>query len=361
MTGIVTASWIPLIIAGSDMRATPPSRRMSAGTRSSAITAQAPACSAIRACSGVTTSMITPPLSISARPVLTLQVALSAIGPDITWTGSAPPVGGEDEGPSPAACEDEEPSSATGPAGRALPSTSVCTRGCGLCAPLRPARRGRGQAPGRAPSAPCWSGRRKGCWRSSRGSARRARRPPTVDASEIARVRARRCSASFIARSSSGWARPEERTMTRVSSSIRPSRCSDSPPVLATISARMSSRLSSVAQVAGEEGHLVDADDHDALRFGERRDGAVDLLAGEVARGFLEVRVVGAERALQLGVVEGEERRAACRRRCRLRWRCGTPRSRPAAARDSPRSRGPGRSAPPSMTRCSLSGPAPRR
>ena len=37
--------------AGSLMRATPPSRRMSAGTRSSAITAAAPASSAIFACS----------------------------------------------------------------------------------------------------------------------------------------------------------------------------------------------------------------------------------------------------------------------------------------------------------------------
>ena len=77
ITGIVTASWIPWIIAGSDMRATPPSRRMSAGTRSSAITAAAPASSAILACSGVTTSMITPPLSISARPALTVKVASS--------------------------------------------------------------------------------------------------------------------------------------------------------------------------------------------------------------------------------------------------------------------------------------------
>src|SRR5215210_6778211 len=51
ITGIVTASWIPEITSGSDMRATPPSRRMSAGTRSSAITAQAPASSAILACS----------------------------------------------------------------------------------------------------------------------------------------------------------------------------------------------------------------------------------------------------------------------------------------------------------------------
>ena len=56
------------------MRATPPSLRMSAGTRSSAITATAPASSAIFACSAVVTSMITPPLSISARPVLRVSV-----------------------------------------------------------------------------------------------------------------------------------------------------------------------------------------------------------------------------------------------------------------------------------------------
>ena len=42
MTGIVTASWISLITRGLAMRATPPSARMSAGTRSSAITATAP-------------------------------------------------------------------------------------------------------------------------------------------------------------------------------------------------------------------------------------------------------------------------------------------------------------------------------
>src|SRR5687767_11142926 len=72
-----TASLMPSIMVGSLMRATPPSRRMSAGTRSSAITAAAPASSAIFACSGVTTSMITPPLSISARPALTLKVPVS--------------------------------------------------------------------------------------------------------------------------------------------------------------------------------------------------------------------------------------------------------------------------------------------
>src|SRR4051794_30622262 len=79
MTGMVTASWMPLIISGSLMRATPPSRRMSAGTRSSAMTAEAPASSAILACSASTTSMITPPLSCSARPVLTRNVASSRI------------------------------------------------------------------------------------------------------------------------------------------------------------------------------------------------------------------------------------------------------------------------------------------
>lgn len=50
MTGIVTVSMISLIILGSLIRATPPCTLMSAGTRSSAMTAEAPASSAIRAC-----------------------------------------------------------------------------------------------------------------------------------------------------------------------------------------------------------------------------------------------------------------------------------------------------------------------
>ena len=60
--------------SGSLMRATPPWARMSAGTRSSAMTATAPASSAILAWSAVTTSMMTPPLSISASPRLTRLV-----------------------------------------------------------------------------------------------------------------------------------------------------------------------------------------------------------------------------------------------------------------------------------------------
>ena len=47
---------VPLVV--------PDAARISAGIRSSAITAHAPAASAIFACSGVVTSIITPPLSI---------------------------------------------------------------------------------------------------------------------------------------------------------------------------------------------------------------------------------------------------------------------------------------------------------
>src|SRR5690349_22084018 len=84
ITGMVTAALMPSISAGSLMRATPPSRRMSAGTRSSAMTETAPAFSAIAACSALTTSMMTPPRNISARPRFTRAVPVlrsSAIGP----------------------------------------------------------------------------------------------------------------------------------------------------------------------------------------------------------------------------------------------------------------------------------------
>ena len=65
---------------------------MSAGTRSRAMTATAPASSAILACSAVTTSMMTPPLSISAMPRLTRVVP---VGPWRRWSaaGVLPEVG----------------------------------------------------------------------------------------------------------------------------------------------------------------------------------------------------------------------------------------------------------------------------
>src|SRR5881227_3021661 len=90
ITGMETASMIPSIMSGSLIRETPPWARMSAGTRSSAITATAPASSAIFACSAVTTSMITPPLSISAMPRLTRAVPVTGIS---DTTGSYPRAG----------------------------------------------------------------------------------------------------------------------------------------------------------------------------------------------------------------------------------------------------------------------------
>src|SRR5579863_4576209 len=69
ITGIDTVAMISRIFLGEAMRATPPSARICAGTRSSAMTATAPAFSAIEACSAFVTSIITPPFSISARPV----------------------------------------------------------------------------------------------------------------------------------------------------------------------------------------------------------------------------------------------------------------------------------------------------
>src|SRR5215469_4586475 len=81
MTGTETAAMIFSIMSGSLIRATPPSARISAGTRSSAITATAPASSAIFAWSAVTTSMITPPLSMSAMPRLTRAVPVAAAEP----------------------------------------------------------------------------------------------------------------------------------------------------------------------------------------------------------------------------------------------------------------------------------------
>jgi hypothetical protein len=75
MTGMVDGGHDLLDELGDAMRATPPSARIMAGTRSSAMTATAPASSAMRACATFMTSMMTPPLSISARPVLSRSPA----------------------------------------------------------------------------------------------------------------------------------------------------------------------------------------------------------------------------------------------------------------------------------------------
>src|SRR5271170_2763009 len=84
ITGILTCCMISRIF---EMRATPPSLRISDGTRSSAITAVAPAFSAITACSALVTSMITPPFSISARPTLRRKVSSMYIGSSLVGIG----------------------------------------------------------------------------------------------------------------------------------------------------------------------------------------------------------------------------------------------------------------------------------
>ena len=76
ITGMLTVFMISSILEMAAMRATPPSLRMSAGTRSSAMTADAPASSAILACSALVTSMMTPPFNISARPTFTRNCSL---------------------------------------------------------------------------------------------------------------------------------------------------------------------------------------------------------------------------------------------------------------------------------------------
>src|ERR1700752_574285 len=76
MTGIDTAAMISRIFLGEAMRATPPSARICAATRSRAMTATAPARSAMVAWSALAPSIITPPLSISARPVFRRRLVL---------------------------------------------------------------------------------------------------------------------------------------------------------------------------------------------------------------------------------------------------------------------------------------------
>src|SRR5438309_11974127 len=86
ITGIETAAMISRIFFGDAMRATPPSARIWDGTRSSAITDTAPAFSAMTACSALVTSMMTPPLSISARPVLRRRLVLEPLCWDMIGT-----------------------------------------------------------------------------------------------------------------------------------------------------------------------------------------------------------------------------------------------------------------------------------
>ena len=66
-----------------------------------------------------------------------------------------------------------------------------------------------------------------------------------------------------------------------------------------------------VAQVAGEERHLVGAGDQHLVGGHDRVDRGLDVGARELVRGVLDVDVVGGQRRLELGVVEREQRRRA--------------------------------------------------
>src|SRR5262245_12932476 len=86
ITGMLTAFWISRIFFTGDIRATPPSLRMSDGARSRAITDAAPASSAILAWSAWVTSMITPPLSISASAMCLRSAIRSSFGSVIAFS-----------------------------------------------------------------------------------------------------------------------------------------------------------------------------------------------------------------------------------------------------------------------------------
>ena len=82
--------------------------------------------------------------------------------------------------------------------------------------------------------------------------------------------------------------------------------------------------------------------------------------ARRLARALLDVGVVGGDRGLELVALDREQRRRSPSAGARVQPAC-IPRARRAAARGSPRSRAPGRSARPSSSRCSRAARAPRR
>src|SRR6266516_2192425 len=277
ITGIVTASWISLITLGLAIRATPPAARMSAGTRSSAITATAPASSEIRACSAVVTSMITPPLSISARPRLTRNVALSAIDPKYTGSSSG------DDGLFQLEGAD------------AVFERRLVARVDAVGERLDDSQQGRVGA------------RERGAVRGvierqlgvladlgERGVADRERAGAAVPG-QLHRPDHQRVGAT-------GGERDHQRVL------VDPAEPRDR--VLARAGDHLGADVEQgqeVTQVAGEEGHLVDANDHHPVRRAQGGHARLDLLAGEVASRVLDVSVVGGQRRLELGVVEVEQ------------------------------------------------------
>src|SRR3954454_2644117 len=272
MTGIETASWIPLIISGSLMRATPPSRRMSAGTRSSAMTATAPASSAIFACSALTTSMITPPLSISASPALTRNVASSRMKSSL--------------------------------AAGLLESEGLY--------PLRVLRR---VAAVHAVGQRLDHAQQRGV-RADVG--RRVRRVVQADLGELGDLAQRRVGDRDRLRLAVARQlhRAHDERMGAPRAQADDERVGVDARELAErllrrrgddVGAQVEQR-EQVAQVRREERHLVGADDQHARRGGEGVDRGLDVGARHLARRLLDVDVIGGQRGLELALVEREQR-----------------------------------------------------
>ena len=133
-------------------------------------------------------------------------------------------------------------------------------------------------------------------------------------ASTIASVSARRWRAIFIARTTSGCGRPADRPITSVRSSIRPSRDSASCDGRRGDLGAHVEQHQQVAQVGGEERHLVGAGDQDLLGGGDRLDRALDLGAADTPRRVLDVDVIGGDGLLERRLVEAEQRRGRLRR-----------------------------------------------
>src|SRR3954452_870155 len=280
MTGMVTASWMPLIIAGSLMRATPPSRRMSAGTRSSAMTADAPASSAIFACSAVTTSMITPPLSISARPALTLNVASSRIRPIIR---------GETRVPGAALLEAER---------------------------LYPIRVLLGVAAVHAVRKRLDHAQQRGVRAHVRGAVRGVVQPGLRELGALGQRRVRDRDGARLAVAGELHRAHDQRVRAAGRQADHERLGVDAPEAAERLLRRAGDELGleveqhqQVAQVAGEERHLVGAGDEHAPRLADRVDRGFDVAPADAACGLLHVDVVGGDRGLELALVEREQRR----------------------------------------------------
>ena len=179
ITGIVTASWISRILVGSAMRATPPSRADVGGhALERHHRARAGVLGDLRLLGVGDTSMMTPPLSISARPLLTRKVPVSISRNGIQRRRRAYVLQGAGEWPAahgpvqPAAWQGSVPHgsinraidpSTTRLIGRRARASDSMTRSCGST-PIRGGRLVTGG--GGVPQVPSSSGSGQPRWRS---------------------------------------------------------------------------------------------------------------------------------------------------------------------------------------------------